>query len=63
MADIAPKFKEETGVTVKVDILSYPELLTKVTADFIGHTKGYDLADDGQSSGRASSPRPATPST
>ena len=43
MADIAPKFKEETGVTVKVDILSYPDLLTKVTSDFIGHTKGYDL--------------------
>jgi multiple sugar transport system substrate-binding protein len=44
MADLAPKFKEATGVTVKVDILSYPELLTKVTADFVGHTKGYDLS-------------------
>jgi len=44
MADLAPKFKEATGITVKVDILSYPELLTKVTADFVGHTKGYDLA-------------------
>jgi len=43
MADLAPKFKEATGITVKVDILSYPELLTKVTADFVGHTKGYDL--------------------
>src|SRR3954453_3875188 len=43
MADLAPKFKEETGITVKVDILSYPELLTKVIADFVGHTKGYDL--------------------
>jgi multiple sugar transport system substrate-binding protein len=43
LADMAPKFKEATGVTVKVDILSYPELLTKVTADFVGHTKGYDL--------------------
>ena len=43
MADLAPHFKEETGITVKVDILSYPELLTKVTADFVGHTKGYDL--------------------
>ena len=47
MADLAPKFKEATGITVKVDILSYPELLTKVTADFVGHTKGYDLRDDG----------------
>ena len=31
MADLAPQFTEETGATVKVDILSYPELLTKVT--------------------------------
>ena len=43
MADLAPKFEEATGIKVKVDILSYPELLTKVTADFVGHTKGYDL--------------------
>ena len=43
MADLASKFKEATGITVKVDILSYPELLTKTTADFVGHTKGYDL--------------------
>jgi multiple sugar transport system substrate-binding protein len=43
MADLVPNFKDETGVTVKVDILSYPDLLTKVTSDFIGHTKGYDL--------------------
>ncbi|MDP9137078.1 MAG: sugar ABC transporter substrate-binding protein [Pseudomonadota bacterium] len=43
MADLTPKFKDETGITVKVDILSYPDLLTKVTSDFIGHTKGYDL--------------------
>src|SRR5476649_2421074 len=34
LADIAPQFKEATGITVKVDILSYPELLTKTTADF-----------------------------
>jgi multiple sugar transport system substrate-binding protein len=44
MADLAPRFKEATGISVKVDILSYPELLSKVTADFVGHTKGYDLA-------------------
>jgi multiple sugar transport system substrate-binding protein len=43
LADLAPKFKDATGITVKVDILSYPELLTKTTADFVGHTKGYDL--------------------
>ena len=23
---------------------SYPELLTKITADYVGHTKGYDIA-------------------
>ena len=43
LAALAPKFKEATGATVKVDILSYPELLTKTTTDFVGHTKGYDL--------------------
>src|SRR6202522_1498999 len=43
LADMSPKFKEATGITVKVDILSYPELLSKLTADFVGHTKGYDL--------------------
>ena len=39
LADLTPKFKQATGITVKVDILSYPELLTKMTADFVGHTK------------------------
>jgi multiple sugar transport system substrate-binding protein len=43
MADLVPRFKDETGISVKVDILSYPDLLTKVTSDFIGHTKGYDV--------------------
>lgn len=43
LAQLAPQFKEATGATVKVDILSYPELLTKTTTDFVGHTKGYDL--------------------
>jgi multiple sugar transport system substrate-binding protein len=43
LADLAPEFKQATGVTVKVDILSYPDLLTKMTADFVGHTKSYDL--------------------
>ena len=44
MAAVAPKFEEPTGAKVNVDILSYPELLTKITADYVGHTKGYDLA-------------------
>jgi multiple sugar transport system substrate-binding protein len=43
MAGLAPAFKEATGATLKVDILSYPELLTKITADFVGHSKGYDI--------------------
>jgi multiple sugar transport system substrate-binding protein len=43
LAELAPQFAKETGATVSVDILSYPELLTKITADFIGDTKGYDL--------------------
>ena len=40
----APKFEALTGAKVNVDILSYPELLTKITADYVGHTKGYDIA-------------------
>ena len=44
LAAAAPKFKELTGADVKVDSLSYPELLTKITADYVGHTKGYDIA-------------------
>lgn len=40
---IAPKFEEETGATVKVDILDYGSLLTKTTADFVADTAGYDL--------------------
>ena len=44
LAAIAPEFEAETGAKVNVDILSYPELLTKITADYVGHTKGYDLA-------------------
>src|SRR3954471_18597997 len=44
LATEAKKFKELTGAEVKVDILSYPELLTKITADYVGHTKGYDIA-------------------
>ena len=43
LAKLAPAFETETGVTVKVDIMDYGQLLTKTTADFIGHTKSYDL--------------------
>src|ERR1700720_3961512 len=43
LAALAPKFKEQTGATLKVDILDYGSLLTKTTADFVGHTGGYDL--------------------
>ncbi len=44
LAAIAPQFTELTGAKVNVDIMSYPELLTKITADYVGHTKGYDIA-------------------
>ena len=44
LAALAPQFESLTGAKVNVDILSYPELLTKITADYVGHTKGYDLA-------------------
>ncbi|MDB5817633.1 MAG: sugar transporter [Rhizobacter sp.] len=40
---LAPEFKKKTGIDVKVDILSYPELLSKLTADFVGKTKNYDV--------------------
>ncbi len=43
LAKIAPEFENETGAVVKVDIMDYGQLLTKTTADFIGHTKSYDL--------------------
>jgi len=44
LAAVAPEFEQLTGAKVNVDILSYPELLTKITADYVGHTKGYDIA-------------------
>ncbi len=40
---LAPDFEEETGIEVNVDVMSYGEILTKVTADFIGNTTGFDL--------------------
>ena len=40
---LVPRARADLGLEVRVDILSYPELLTKVTADFIGDTQGYDL--------------------
>ncbi|MEM8550915.1 MAG: extracellular solute-binding protein [Pseudomonadota bacterium] len=43
MARVSEQFEEQTGAEVNVEILSYPELLTKVTADFIGNTGGYDI--------------------
>lgn len=43
MARLAERFTALSGAAVTVDILSYPELLTKVTADFVGNTQGYDV--------------------
>jgi ABC-type glycerol-3-phosphate transport system substrate-binding protein len=68
LASIAPEFEAQTGAKVNVDILSYPELLTKITADYVGHTKGYDLATvdivwslGATRASRSHSPSPATP--
>jgi multiple sugar transport system substrate-binding protein len=41
---LSARFEQETGITVVVDILGYGELQTKITTDYVGHTKGYDLA-------------------
>jgi multiple sugar transport system substrate-binding protein len=41
---LSARFQQETGITVVVDILGYGELQTKLTTDYVGHTKGYDLA-------------------
>jgi multiple sugar transport system substrate-binding protein len=40
---LAPRYQERTGIRVNVDILSYPELLSRITADFVGRTRNYDL--------------------
>lgn len=40
---LAPKFEAETGAKVIVDVLSYPELLGKITADFVGNVRGFDV--------------------
>ena len=43
LVKLAPVFKQKTGIDVKIDVLSYPELLTRLTADFVGKTKNYDV--------------------
>ena len=43
LAKLAPDFKEATGADLKVEIMDYGQLLTKTTADFVGHTAAYDL--------------------
>ena len=43
LAKLAPKFKEETGADLKVEIMNYGELLSKTTADFVADTGAYDL--------------------
>ncbi|HEX4765616.1 MAG TPA: sugar ABC transporter substrate-binding protein [Lichenihabitans sp.] len=40
---LADQIHAKTGVNLKVDIMSYGELMTKTTADFVGGTKAYDL--------------------
>jgi multiple sugar transport system substrate-binding protein len=43
LARLAPQYQARSGVRVNVDILSYPELLSRITADFVGRTRNYDL--------------------
>ncbi|MGV8833941.1 MAG: ABC transporter substrate-binding protein [Devosia sp.] len=43
LAKLAPKFKEDTGGDLRVEIMNYGELLSKTTADFIADTAAYDL--------------------
>ena len=43
LQDMLPRFQEETGIEVRLNILSYPELLSRVTADFVGGTQGFDI--------------------
>jgi multiple sugar transport system substrate-binding protein len=43
LAQLAPKFKEETGADLRVEIMNYGDLLTKTTADFVADTAAYDL--------------------
>lgn len=43
LAKLAPEFKKATGADLKVEIMDYGSLLTKTTADFVGHTAAYDL--------------------
>jgi multiple sugar transport system substrate-binding protein len=43
LARLAPAYQQASGVRVNVDILSYPELLSRITADFVGRTRNYDL--------------------
>lgn len=43
LQDLASRFGEETGARVNVDVLGYPNLYSKVTADFVGGTANYDL--------------------
>jgi multiple sugar transport system substrate-binding protein len=43
LAQLAPRFKEETGADLRVEIMNYGELLSKTTADFIADTAAYDL--------------------
>jgi multiple sugar transport system substrate-binding protein len=43
LQQMAQEFARRTGATVRVDVLGYPELASKVRSDFIGRTGNYDL--------------------
>lgn len=40
---LAVRFGEETGADVRVNVLGYPNLYSRVTTDFVGGTANYDL--------------------
>lgn len=43
LARLAPLHAQRSGLRVIVDILSFPELLSRIMADFVGYTRNYDL--------------------
>ena len=40
---LIPRFEQETGAHITLDVLGYVDLYQKLTADFVGHTANYDL--------------------
>lgn len=43
LQELAEEWSAKTGADLKVDVLGYPQLATKVRSDFVGGTANYDL--------------------